>query len=47
MQYQLHFWNGYYTSRPNFKEMLRDLTYETYISNSLYALEAVRGLKGN
>ena len=43
MQYQLHFWNGYYTSRPNFKELLRDLTYETYISTSLYSMEVMKG----
>ncbi len=42
MQYSLHFWNGYFTSRPNFKELLRDLSYQTYSSSLLHSLELLK-----
>ena len=38
-QYQDSFWTGYYTSRPNFKKFIRDLSSITFTSNSIYSLE--------
>ena len=39
MQFPEHFWNGFYTSRPNFKELLRDLTYDMHSTNELIVLK--------
>lgn len=34
-----HFWTGYYTSRPNFKKLIRDFTGLVQASDTFYALD--------
>lgn len=34
-----HYWVGYFTSRPNFKKLIRDFTALTYSSNTRYSLD--------
>ena len=42
-----HFWTGYFTSRPNFKKLIRDFTALTQISDTFYALEILQKFKYN
>ena len=35
-------WSGFYTSRPHFKQKLRNLTEETRASGIIYGLEALK-----
>jgi hypothetical protein len=37
--YKDSFWTGYYTSRPNFKKYIRDLSSTIFSSSNLFALE--------
>ena len=39
--YPGHYWTGYFTSRPNFKRSIRELSGLAYASNTLYALDYI------
>lgn len=43
-QYTGSYWNGYYTSRPNFKTFIRNLGYMSMMSSRLYSFEQMRAL---
>jgi len=34
-----HYWTGFYTSRPNFKKLIRDFTAATLEDDSFFSLE--------
>jgi Glycosyl hydrolases family 38 N-terminal domain len=36
-----HYWTGYYTSRPNFKKLIRDFTGLTQASDTFYAIDII------
>ena len=40
-------WNGYYTSRPNFKKLIRDMASLGYSSSSLFAMNWFNESKSN
>lgn len=40
-----HQWTGYFTSRPNFKKLVRDFTALTQISDTYYGFEIFQKLK--
>lgn len=34
-----HYWTGYFTSRPNFKKLIRDYTAQTQSDDTFFGLE--------
>ena len=42
MEQEESFWSGYYTSRPNFKKMIREYSSLTQASNTLFSLDRFR-----
>ena len=40
--YPAHYWSGYYSSRPNFKKLIRDFTGIVEASDTIYGLELLR-----
>ena len=42
-----HYWTGYFTSRPNFKKLIRDFTGHTLASDTFFALEYMQKFKRN
>jgi hypothetical protein len=43
--YLAHYWTGYYSSRPNFKKLIRDYTGIVQASDTFYALELLGKIK--
>ncbi len=42
MQYFEHYWNGYYTSRPLFKKLVRNYVSTASASLMIYSLEVLK-----
>jgi alpha-mannosidase len=42
-----HYWTGYFTSRPNFKKLIRDFTGYTLATDTFFALEFMQKFKRN
>lgn len=40
--HKAHYWTGYYSSRPNFKKLIRDFTGIVEASDTIYGLELLR-----
>lgn len=41
---QGHYWTGYFTSRPNFKKLIRDYTAMVQSADTLIAIQTLRNM---